>query len=88
MLTVFLTGILNFTTDYFNFLPAALITSSSFIIVAISRSCYFEEPFTDLVWETISNMMISFVNCWFVHLIITLVGMTLVEADILRQGND
>ena len=88
MLIVLLTGILNFTTDYFNFLPAALLTSSHFIIVAISRSYYFEEPFTDLLWETISNMMIVFVNCWFIHLTITLVGMKLVEADILRQGND
>ena len=88
MFIVLLNVVINFTTDYFHFLPSMLISCSQFILVAINRSVYFEEPLIDLLIGSLGNVFATIVNCWVVHIAITLVGWRVVEANILRQGND
>ena len=57
-LLLMLTGSFNFITDYFHFLPSMIISCCQFILVAYSRSLFYNEELTsDMIFMVVNNMI-------------------------------
>ena len=57
-LLVMLTGVLNFYSDYFHFLPSMIISCCQFILVAYGRKLFYNEEMTsEVVFMVVNNMI-------------------------------
>ena len=84
-----LTGIFNFTTDRFHFLPSVTITCLQFVWVVFCRSMYWNESVTSqVIISMLNNMVVQAFSCWIIHMALNKFGSYLMLAEILKNGNE
>ena len=84
-----LTNIITFVTDYFHALPGAIALCLQFPIVVASRAAFYNDPVNgEVVIMCLASMATSATQMLSIHVALTKCGMTAVDAEILRKGND
>ena len=78
----------NFWLSYFQWWPSLFFTLLSLIPFGAARQIYFDEPAILIVSMVIFIMIYHIMNLFFIHLIITKVGMLYAETEVLRSGNN
>ena len=79
---------MNFWLNYFQWWPSLFVSLLSLIPFGAVRHIYFDEPVNMILSTVMFNMIYHFINLFFIHLIITKVGMLYAETEVLRSGND
>ena len=79
---------LNFLLCYFNPVSGLIVSSLSLIPVFVKRALIHDEGGVDLAVNFVMASLWQFMSTWFIHLIITKVGMIFVDAEVLREGNN
>ena len=79
---------MNFWLSYFHWWPSLFISLLSLITFGAASHIYYDEPFNMILSTVMFNMIYHFINLFFIHLIITKVGMLYAETEVLRSGNN
>ena len=79
---------LNFWLCYFDPVASLIASSLALVPVFVKRGVFHLEPATDLAVNFASVFLWQCMNLWFIHLIITKVGMIYIDAEVLREGNN
>jgi len=79
---------LNFWLCYFDPVASLITASLALVPVFVKRAVFHLEPASDLALNFASVFLWQCMNLWFIHLIITKVGMIYIDAEVLREGNN
>ena len=79
---------ITFIHSYFEWWPSLSCSLLSLIPFGAVRHIYFDEPVNMILSTVMINMIYHFMNLFFIHLIITKVGMLYAETEVLRSGNN
>jgi len=79
---------LNFWLCYFDPVASLITASVALIPTFVKRAVFFHEPALGLTVNYISVLLWQCMNLWFIHLIVTKVGMLYIDAEVLREGNN
>ena len=86
---VVITGVLDFMFNYFDFLPSLVKVYIALIVHFIGQALYVKDQDRALTCISYLLMMLwSGVVLFGLHLIFTMVGMTYVDAEVLKNGNE
>ena len=65
-----------------------IISCLQFVVVVLCRYLYEDDVDSQMIFNMLNAMGIQAFNCWIIHMAITKFGMYLIEAEILRNGNE
>jgi len=69
-------------------LPSAIASTLALAPVFAKRAIFHKEPGGELALNFVMAALWQLMNMWFIHLIITKVGMIYIDAEVLREGNN
>ena len=78
----------NFWLCYFDLVSGMIATTLALIPVYVKRSVFHHEETVDLLINFSSMWVWQCLSLWFIHMLVTKVGMIYIDAEVLREGND